>query len=140
MSERTNKTETPIILFDGECNLCDGTVQFILRHDAQKRFRFAALQSTAAQRLAPEDTQTEGERRSVVLIEGGKIYRKSTAALRIARHLDGLLPLLYAFIIVPRPIRDAVYSVIARNRYRWFGKKDACLLPTGELRQRFLTE
>ncbi|GAB4453970.1 MAG: thiol-disulfide oxidoreductase DCC family protein [Armatimonadaceae bacterium] len=129
-----------VVLFDGDCNLCDGTVQFIIKHDRAHRFRFAALQSEAARRLSPEDADKEGELRSVVLIEDGKVYRESTAALHIARYLDGPWSLFFAFIVIPAPIRDAVYRLIARNRYRWFGKREACLMPTGELRRRFLTE
>ncbi len=132
--------ENPVVLFDGECNLCDGTVQFIIRNDRKERFRFAALQSKAGQRLAPDDTDAEGELKSIVLVEKGRLYRESTAALRIARGMDGLWPLLYAFIIIPPFIRNAIYKFIAQNRYKWFGKKDVCLIPTGNLRARFLTE
>jgi predicted DCC family thiol-disulfide oxidoreductase YuxK len=133
-------TDNLVVLFDGECNLCDGSVQFIMRNDRKKQFRFAALQSKAGQRLAPNDTQAEGELKSIVLLEGDTLYSESTAALRIARRLGGIWPVLYGFIIVPPFIRNAVYRFISRNRYKWFGKKDVCLMPTGDLRARFINE
>ena len=124
----------PIILFDGVCNLCSGAVQFILDRDPRGRFRFASLQSGAARRLLGGESLPE----SIVLIEEGKTSRRSTAALRIARRLRFPWPLLYAFIVVPRPLRDFVYNWIARNRYRWFGRRETCLVPAPDLRNRFL--
>jgi predicted DCC family thiol-disulfide oxidoreductase YuxK len=129
----------PTILFDGVCNLCNGSVQFILRRDPQARFRFASLQSEAGQRLVTEQGLDPEILSSVILIEDGQVYRESTAALRIARHMAGAWKLLRVFVLVPRPIRDAVYRLIARNRYRWFGKSETCWLPTSELRARFLS-
>lgn len=141
MSESAAEQGESVVLFDGECNLCDGSVQFILKRDRRKQFRFAPLQSAAAVRLAPEDAVTGDDApKSIILVENGKIYRESSAALRIARQLDGLWSLLAVFLIVPPFIRNIVYRWIARNRYRWFGKKESCLFPTGELRERFLTE
>ena len=128
----------PILLFDGVCNLCNGAVQFIIERDEDGFFRFASLQSDAAKKLleqypeAPEDIST------IVLLEKGRLYTKSDAALRAARYLSGAWPALYGFVIVPRPIRNTVYDWIARNRYRWFGKKDQCMIPTPELKGRFL--
>ncbi|MBB6097698.1 putative DCC family thiol-disulfide oxidoreductase YuxK [Deinobacterium chartae] len=126
-----------VILFDGVCNLCNGAVQFILLRDPQARFRFASLQSETGQRLraagqVPEDTD------SFVLLEGGRTYLRSDAALCIARGLGGPWRLLYVLILLPRPLRDAVYCLIARNRYRIFGRREACLLPRPEWRSRFL--
>ena len=109
----------PILLFDGVCNLCNGAVQFIIERDEDGFFRFASLQSDAAKKLleqypeAPEDIST------IVLLEKGRLYTKSDAALRAARYLSGAWPALYGFVIVPRPIRNTVYDWIARNRYRW---------------------
>lgn len=128
----------PTILFDGVCNLCNGSVQFILRRDPGQRFRFASLQSEAGRRLVTGHGLDPDELSSVILIEDGRVYRESTAALRIARHLSGAWKLLRVFVLIPRPIRDAVYRLIARNRYRWFGKQETCWLPTPELRARFL--
>lgn len=128
----------PTILFDGVCNLCNGSVQFILRRDPQARFRFASLQSEAGRRLVTEQGLDPEVLNSVILIEDGRVYRESTAALRIARHMSGAWKLLRVLVLIPRPIRDAVYRLIARNRYRWFGKSETCWLPTPELRARFL--
>ncbi len=127
-----------VVLFDGFCNLCSGSVQFIIKRDPASRFRFASLQSDFGQqqvsRFGFDPTKVE----SIVLIEGDQVYRQSDAALRIARQLSGLWPVLYAGIMLPRFLRDAIYNWIARNRYRFFGKKDACWIPTPELKARFL--
>ena len=131
----------PVVLFDGVCNLCNGAVQFIVDRDPRGTFRFTSLQSERAASLLREHGREppRGEPDSVVLIEDGRVYERSTAALRIARRLSGAWPLFYAFLIVPRLLRDAVYSLIARYRYRWFGKSEQCRVPTPELRARFLT-
>ena len=131
-------TNHPIVLFDGVCNLCSGSVQFILKRDPEGRFRFASLQSEAGRSLMVEHGLDPDALSSVVVIEDGRAYQESSAALRIARHLPGAWKLLRVFAVIPRPIRDAVYRLIARNRYRWFGKTEACWLPTPELRTRFL--
>lgn len=127
----------PVILFDGECNFCDSSVQFIIKNDPQGLFHFASLQSDTGQELlnkhnVPSDID------SMILIEGDKVYYKSAAALRICRHLRGAWKLLYTFIIVPRPIRNAAYDFIAKNRYKWFGKKESCMLPSPSVRARFI--
>ncbi|TMW71562.1 thiol-disulfide oxidoreductase DCC family protein [Alteribacter natronophilus] len=126
-----------VVLFDGECNFCDRSVQFIIKRDPDAVFRFASLQSEAGQRLLKEHGVPESTD-SMVLIDKGKYYLRSAAALRIARHLRGLWKLVYVFIIVPPPVRNAVYSLIARNRIRWFGKKQSCALPSPDVRKRFL--
>lgn len=123
------------ILFDGVCNLCNASVNFIIDRDPKGYFRFAALQSDAAKALGEAPN---GDPDSIVLLEDGVRYEQSTAALRIARRLSGLWPVLYAGIILPRPLRDLVYRFIARNRYKWFGRRDACRLPSPELKARFL--
>lgn len=140
----------PVVLFDGVCNLCDRTIQFIVDHERSASLRFASLQSDAAHDLiekafgSDEAKHLLGEIRgergpdSVVLVDGERGYTHSTAALRIARHLRAPYRWLFAFAIVPRPIRDLVYRWIARNRYRWFGKSETCRVPTPELRARFL--
>ena len=133
-----------LILFDGVCNLCNGFVNFVIDRDPDGYFKFAALQSEAAQQLLDDyegETSTEGGEnilRSVVLIENGQVYRKSTAALRIARHLTGAWPLFVALMVLPRALRDAVYDVIAARRYDWFGRQDQCRVPTPALKDRFL--
>jgi predicted DCC family thiol-disulfide oxidoreductase YuxK len=128
-----------IILYDGVCNLCNSSVQFVIKHDRRGFFRFASLQSEMAATLLPTTADQREPLASVVYIFDGQVYTKSTAALKIARHLDGLWPALYIFIAVPKFIRDAVYNWIARNRYRWFGKQETCWMPTPELKHRFLS-
>lgn len=128
----------PIIFFDGVCNLCQGAIQFIIVRDPKDHFKFASLQSKyAKEKLLPFNVDPAiGD--SIVLLENGKVYEHSTAALRIAKGLNGLWPLLYAFIIVPKFIRDGVYRWIAKNRYRWFGKSESCWVPTPALKSKFL--
>jgi predicted DCC family thiol-disulfide oxidoreductase YuxK len=127
-----------VILFDGVCNFCNTTINFIIDHDPKQRFRFASLQSDAGQQLLRQHHEPTTDFDSVILLKGGKVFHKSDAALEIALDLGGLWPLLYGFKIVPRFVRNAVYDFVARNRYRWFGRLDACRLPTPELRGRFL--
>lgn len=130
--------EPALVLFDGVCNLCQGSVQFILKRDPRGRFRFASLQSDEGSRRLAEHGLPSESLTTLVLLEEGKAYLRSTAALRIARHLSGAWPLAAVFLLVPRPLRDRIYDFIARNRYRWFGKTEACLLPRPEWRERFL--
>jgi len=113
-----------VVLFDGVCNLCNGLVQFIIRRDPHARFRFAPMTAFAA------DT--------IVLLEGGRKYERFAAVLRIARQLRAPWPLLFAFIVVPSPLRDWAYDAVARRRYRWFGRRETCMVPTPELRARFV--
>lgn len=127
----------PVVFFDGLCNLCNASVNFILERDKKGIFRFASLQGDFAKKTLPTDYTRQHDLPSLVLLMNGKILVKSTAALTIARHLLGLWPVLYTFIIIPPFIRHAVYNFIARNRYRWFGKKEECTLPTPELKARF---
>lgn len=130
--------EEPIILFDGVCNLCNGSVQYVLKHDKKKLFRFASLQSDSGQQLLKKYKLPYNNFNSFVLLQNEKAYLKSTAALMVAKQLRGFTQILYAFIIVPTFIRDAVYNLISKNRYKWFGKKDSCMVPTTELKSRFL--
>lgn len=128
-----------VILFDGVCNLCHGLVQFIIRRDPQARFRFAALQSEAGQRLMPGGVNPDpANPDSVVLIEDGRVYTHSAAILRILSGLGGGWRLLGAASVLPHALRDAAYRFVARNRYRWFGRQNECWLPTPELKARFL--
>jgi predicted DCC family thiol-disulfide oxidoreductase YuxK len=127
-----------LVLFDGVCNLCNSSIQFIIKHDKAAKFKFAPLQSPlAAERLSVLKLGN-APFSSIIYVENDEVYQKSTAALKIAKHLDGAWPLLYAFMIVPKFIRDRVYDFIAKNRYKWFGKTEACWLPTPELKARFL--
>lgn len=130
-----------ILLFDGVCNLCNGAVNVLIDADPDAYFRLATLQSDAARPylqafgLDPE-TATD----SVILIENGQLYTRSTAVLRVARRLDVPWSLLWAFIVVPRPVRDWVYDRIAASRYQWFGQRDTCRTPTPDVRAHFLED
>jgi predicted DCC family thiol-disulfide oxidoreductase YuxK len=128
----------PIILFDGICNLCNGAVQYVIKHDPEGLFRFASLQSDSGQQLLAEYRLEQTDFNSFVLIDENKVFTRSTAALRVAKKLKGLIRLSGGFIFVPSLIRDGVYDLIAKNRYKWFGKKDSCMIPTPELESRFL--
>lgn len=133
-----------VIFFDGVCNLCNVAVTFVIDRDPDAYFRFAPLQSEIGQQLlgrtrsrsATSEMHTALE--SIVLVENGLYYTHSAAALRIARKLRGGWPLLYGLIILPKPLRDRAYTWVAKNRYRWFGKTEACRLPTAELKRHFL--
>ena len=127
-----------VVLFDGVCNLCNGAVNFVIDRDPESYFKFAALQSDEGQAVLDAVGAADSGLSSIVLVEEGQAYRQSTAALRIARKLSGAWPLLYLFILVPRPLRDLVYDWIANNRYDWFGKRDQCRIPTPDLQARFL--
>ncbi|AEE20484.1 thiol-disulfide oxidoreductase DCC family protein [Dokdonia sp. 4H-3-7-5] len=127
-----------IILFDGVCNLCNGAITFIIQRDKNDVFRYAPLQSEVGKNLAAKHHIDLNKIDSIILVTEDKAYSKSTAALRIAKHLYGGWPLLAVFLILPRFLRNAVYDFIARNRYKWFGKKDACMIPTPELKSKFL--
>lgn len=127
-----------IILFDGVCNLCNGAINYVIKRDQKNVFKFAALQSEIGQELTAKFKIDGSKVDSIILIDGDKHYEKSTAALYIAKHLSGAFPLLFGFIIVPKYIRNAVYDYVARNRYKWFGKKDKCMIPTAELKNKFL--
>ena len=131
-------TTRPIILFDGICNLCNGAVQFIIKRDKKDQFVFASLQGRSGSELLNKFELPSNLINSFVLVEGDKVYTRSTAALRVARKLNGGWKLLYGFMIIPRFIRNAVYNLIAKNRYKWFGKRNECMVPSPELKARFL--
>jgi predicted DCC family thiol-disulfide oxidoreductase YuxK len=127
-----------IILFDGICNLCNSSVNFIIRHDKGNKFKFAALQSDIGNELVEKFSIDSKKTDSIILIKNEKYFIKSSAALRIARGLSGAYPLLFAFMIIPPFIRNLVYDYIARNRYKWYGKRESCMIPTQELKDKFL--
>lgn len=139
-----------VVLFDGVCNFCDASVNFVIERDREGYFKFAALQSEAGRSLAASHGVSLANERteamsadlssvdSVILVEDGKVYTHSTAALRIAKRLSGGWSLLYGLIVVPKPVRDYFYRLFAKHRYRLFGKKDECMLPSPEVRARFL--
>jgi predicted DCC family thiol-disulfide oxidoreductase YuxK len=128
----------PVILFDGVCNFCNSSVQFVIKRDPKQQFRFASLQSEFGQQMLAQHQLPQNDFNSFILLQEGNIYTKSTAALKVAKQLSGLWPMLYGFIIIPPFIRNAVYGFIAQNRYRWFGKREACMLPSPQQRNLFL--
>lgn len=128
----------PVLFFDGVCNLCNSSVQFIIKRDNRDIFRFASLQSEKAKELLPKSLINQESLQSLVLLKEGRVFTKSTAALTISKDLSGLWPVLYVFILVPKFIRDAVYNMIARNRYKWFGKQDQCMIPSPDLKLKFI--
>ena len=128
----------PIVLFDGVCNFCEGSVRFIIDRDPEGIFRFASLQSEFGKQLAQEHGSDAGALKTFMLVQDGKLYKRTSAALRVAARLKFPWPLASAFLIVPPFIRDVVYRIISKNRYRWFGKKEACMIPSPEIRERFL--
>jgi predicted DCC family thiol-disulfide oxidoreductase YuxK len=129
---------TAVILFDGICNLCNASVNLVIKHDRKDHFRFAPLQSQEGIALLKKFNVDQQEKETVVLIENNQAYTRSSAALRIAKKMSGLYPLLFGFIIVPPFLRNAVYDLIARKRYKWFGKKESCMIPTKEIKQKFI--
>lgn len=129
--------EHSIILFDGDCNFCNRSVQFIIQRDSKGCFRFASLQSSIAQSLLA-DHHSASRFDSIILIEKKQLFAESTAVLRICKEMDGLWKGLYALIIFPKPIRDAMYRLFAKHRYLFLGKQKSCITPTSEIRNRFL--
>jgi len=133
-------SKNPVLLFDGVCNLCNASVQFIIRRDKKAFFKFAPLQSAFGRKICESNQLNQNELETVILLQGGKVYTKSTAGLQIVKRLDGLWPLLYIFIIIPAFVRNPVYDFIAWGRYKWFGKRDSCMIPDPELRSRFIQD
>lgn len=132
------KNNAPILLFDGYCNLCNNCVKFVLRHEKNTTIQFSSLQSEVGLALLQKHNINPNETDSLVLIVGTNVYIKSTAALRLTTYFKGLYPLLLALLLVPTFIRNAVYDYVARNRYKWFGKQDSCMIPSPEIKNRFL--
>lgn len=133
----TFDTSKPIIFFDGVCNLCNSSVQFIIKKDKANKFRFASLQSNAGQEILQQYNLSQSDFNSFILFENGMLYTRSTAALRVLSQLRGW-KWSRAFNFVPRFLRDGVYNFIARNRYKWFGKQESCMVPSPDLVSRFL--
>lgn len=127
-----------IVLFDGYCNLCSGSVQFVIKRDRKDYFRFVSMQSEDARKILFSYKFSVNENNSVILIENFTAYNKSTAVLRIVKKLNGLWPMLYVLILIPRPIRDFIYMILSRNRFIWFGKKNNCFIPSEKSKLKFL--
>jgi len=126
-----------LVLFDGYCNLCNDSVRFIIKRDPKERFRFSGLSWKPARELL-DDPAKHTDSDSILLYRGGKLYEKSTAALKIATRLKGLWPVFGVFLVLPRFLRDAVYDFVARHRYRWFGKRETCMMPDKKVDHLFL--
>lgn len=133
-----NIPHQPILLFDGVCNLCNSSVNFIIKHDSRQQFKFASLQSDAANQILLQFGKNNSELNSIILIQNNKIYSKSSAILRVVKNLGGITSLTFIFWIIPKPIRDFVYDFIAKNRYKWFGERESCMIPTDDLKNRFV--
>lgn len=127
-----------VILFDGVCNFCNHWVTFAIKRDRKNKLKFTPLQGETAKQLLPQYHINPTSLSSVIFIDNGKVYTQSSAAIQICKHLDGGWKLFYGLIIIPKFIRDFLYNIIARNRYKWFGKKESCMIPTPELKERFL--
>lgn len=130
--------QQPVILFDGVCNFCNGAVNFVIKRDKKALIQFAPLQSEKGRMFSRQFGFSEEDMKTFLFIEDGKVYTKSTAALRVCRYLGALWPLCYGCVIVPKFIRDGMYNWVAKNRYKWFGKKETCMMPTPEVRTRFI--
>lgn len=128
----------PVVLFDGVCNFCNYWVNFAIKRDRKKKLKFTALQGEPAKKLLLQFHINPTSLSSVILIDNGKVYTQSSAAIRICKYLNGGWKLFYGLMIIPKFIRDFFYNIIARNRYKWYGKREACMVPTPELKERFL--
>ena len=133
----TMMAQNPVIFFDGVCNLCSASVQFAIEHDKKDIFKFTALQGNYAKTILPKYNVDLNKIDSIIFVENDNLYTKSTAALKIARKMSGLWPMLYIFIVIPKSIRDWFYDIIAKNRYKWWGRQESCWVPTAELKQKF---
>ena len=133
----TMMAQNPVIFFDGVCNLCNASVQFAIKHDKKNVFKFTALQGAYARTILPKYNVDLTKIDSIILVENNHLYTKSSAALKIARKLNGFWPLLYGFIIIPKFVRDWFYDIISKNRYKWWGKQQSCWVPTPELKEKF---
>lgn len=132
------QSQKDILLFDGVCNLCSNAVQFVIKRDKKDQFKFAPLQSEEGKILLEKRGYSSKSLSSFVLIRGKKVYDMSSASLEVCRSLGGFWKIFYAFIIIPKSFRDFIYKLIATNRYKWFGKSNACMVPTPELKSKFL--
>ncbi len=133
-----NNISNPVILFDGICNLCNGAVNFVIRNDRNEILRFTSLQSNTGSNIMKQFDIDSPDPDSFILVYQNKVFNKSTAALMVLKLLGGRFALAYGFIIVPRFIRDGVYNIIATNRYKWFGKKESCMIPGKKISHLFL--
>ncbi|SMF73763.1 Predicted thiol-disulfide oxidoreductase YuxK, DCC family [Paenibacillus uliginis N3/975] len=138
MDKHLEQSQHTIVLIDGVCHMCQGLTKFIIKRDPAGVFQFASLQSDIGKDILRQGGLPEETVDTVVVVENGTYYTRSAAALRIVRRLTFPWRLLYGFIIVPRALRDVLYKWVAKNRYRWFGQDEECMIPTPEIRRRFL--
>ncbi|AOW19466.1 thiol-disulfide oxidoreductase DCC family protein [Urechidicola croceus] len=134
-----NIPQQPLLFFDGVCNLCNSSVQYIIKHDKNNQFTFASLQSDAVKNILLQFEETNSKLDSILLIHNDKIYSKSSAILRVAKILGGFHKMAYFFIVIPKPLRNWMYDFIAKNRYKWFGQRESCMVPSSQLKNRFLS-
>lgn len=134
-----NYVQEPLILFDGVCNLCNSSVHFIIKYDTNSQFKFASLQSDAAKEILLQKKERNNQLNSIILIYNGILFYKSSAILEICSILGGVFNIAKIFYIIPRVVRDRLYDLIAKRRYRWFGKRKYCLIPTAALKSRFIS-
>jgi len=137
---RNRTSNQPVILFDGVCNLCNNWVQFVIKRDSNALFKFASLQSDAAKSIMESHNVQSQQLDSIILIDGTKVYTESSAVLHILSKLKGPIKTLAIFRIIPKGLRDKVYRFVAKNRYKWFGQQDACMIPTPDLKKRFIED
>lgn len=133
-----NEIENPVILFDGVCNLCSSSVQFVVKHDTNNIFLFASLQSEFGKQVQEQFKISSGELETILLLKNKTIYKSSTAVLLVSKELNGVWKFFYALIMLPEAFRNYIYAFVARNRYKWFGKKERCWIPSKEISHRFL--
>jgi len=131
-------TSQPLLLFDGICNLCNSSVQFIIKRDTEKKFSFASLQSDAAKEILLQFDEKYLNLDSIILIFDGAVYTKSPAIIKVGSLLGGFYKIATIFYVIPKSIRDWVYDYVAKNRYKWYGKRESCMIPSKELKNRFL--
>ncbi len=131
--------DQPVIFFDGVCNLCNAAVQFVVKRDPKAVFKFCSLQNPKASLLLPGHNFRSQDFNSLILLQNGHIYTQSTAALLVARRLKSPFSLMYGFIIVPPVVRNWIYNFISKNRYKWFGRRNECMIPDAKLATRFIT-
>ena len=134
----TSEVQNPVILFDGVCNLCNRSVQFIINRDPSGIFRFAPLQSETGKNLLSKFDLPNDKFDSIILVANNEYYLRSTAALKILQRLGALWKIVFVFMLVPRPVRDYIYDIVARNRYKWYGKRAECMIPSSDIESRFL--
>lgn len=133
-----NIPQQPLLFFDGVCNLCNSSVQTIIKKDTQQKFKFASIQSDAAKEILLQFDNFNSDIDSIILLNKGEFYYKSSAVIRVCKILGGLYYFLFIFWIVPKPIRDYIYDYVAKNRYKWYSKRESCMLPSTKLKDRFL--